>query len=61
MAFPGLAPEELRKMNAPTAGLSPKLADEGGYRSFAFDVSVRTLKEWDPGVRAHAGFAAAGL
>jgi pimeloyl-ACP methyl ester carboxylesterase len=46
---PGLAPEELRKMSAPTAGLSPKLADENGYRSFAFDVSVRTLKDWDPG------------
>jgi pimeloyl-ACP methyl ester carboxylesterase len=46
---PGLAPEELRKMSAPTAGLSPKLADENGFRSFAFDVSVRTLKDWDPG------------
>jgi pimeloyl-ACP methyl ester carboxylesterase len=45
---PGLAPEELRKINAPTAGLSPKLADEAGYRNFAFDVSVRTLKDWDP-------------
>ena len=45
---PGLAPEELRKMNAPTVGLSPKLADDGGYRSFAFDVMLRTLKEWDP-------------
>ncbi|MEO8064394.1 MAG: alpha/beta hydrolase [Pseudomonadota bacterium] len=46
---PGLAPEELRKMSATTAGLSPKLADENGYRNFAFDVSVRTLKDWDPG------------
>lgn len=45
---PGLAPEELRKMQPPTAGLSPKLADDGGYRSFAFDVMLRTLKEWDP-------------
>ena len=45
---PGLAPEELRKMSAPTPGLSPKLADEGAHRSFAFDVRVRTLKEWDP-------------
>jgi pimeloyl-ACP methyl ester carboxylesterase len=45
---PGLAPEELRKMPAPTAGLSPKLADENGYRNFAFDVAVRTLKDWDP-------------
>jgi pimeloyl-ACP methyl ester carboxylesterase len=46
---PGLAPEELRKMSAPSAGLSPKVADEAGYRSFAFDVTVRTLKDWDPG------------
>lgn len=45
---PGLAPEELRKMNTPITGLSPKLGDEGGHRSFAFDVVVRTLKEWDP-------------
>ena len=45
---PGLAPEELRKMTGPTTGLSPKLADDGAHRSFAFDVSVRTLKDWDP-------------
>lgn len=45
---PGLAPEELRKMAGPTAGLSPKLSDDGAHRSFAFDVSVRTLKDWDP-------------
>src|SRR4029078_4556547 len=46
---PDLAPEELRKMQLPTLGLSPKLTDDGGYRSFAFDVMLRTLKEWDPG------------
>jgi pimeloyl-ACP methyl ester carboxylesterase len=45
---PGLAPEELRKMTGPTTGLSPQLADDGGHRSFAFDVMLRTLKEWDP-------------
>jgi pimeloyl-ACP methyl ester carboxylesterase len=45
---PGLAPEELRKMPGPTNGLSPKLSDDGAHRSFAFDVSVRTLKDWDP-------------
>jgi pimeloyl-ACP methyl ester carboxylesterase len=45
---PGLAPEELRKKPAPTAGLSPKLDGEG-YRSFPFDVTVRMLKDWDPG------------
>lgn len=45
---PGLAPEELRRMSTATSGLSPKLADDGGHRTFAFDVSVRTLKEWDP-------------
>jgi pimeloyl-ACP methyl ester carboxylesterase len=45
---PGLAPEELRKMQLPTGGLSPKLADDGGHRSYAFDVMLRTLKEWDP-------------
>ena len=45
---PGLAPEELRKMTRPTTGLSPKLSDDGAHRSFAFDVSVRTLKDWDP-------------
>src|SRR3954454_5986946 len=45
---PGLAPEELRKMQTPTFGLSPRLADDGGHRSFAFDVMLRTLKEWDP-------------
>jgi len=44
----GLAPEELRKMQGPTSGLSPKLSDDGAHRSFAFDVSVRMLKEWDP-------------
>jgi pimeloyl-ACP methyl ester carboxylesterase len=46
---PGLAPEELRKMSAPSAGLSPKIADEAGYRSFAFDVRARILKDGDPG------------
>jgi pimeloyl-ACP methyl ester carboxylesterase len=45
---PGLAPEELRKIAGPTGGLSPKIADDGAHRSFAFDVSVRTLKDWDP-------------
>jgi pimeloyl-ACP methyl ester carboxylesterase len=44
---PGLAPEELRKIPAMTAGLSPKLTD-GGHKSFAFEVTVRTLKDWDP-------------
>jgi pimeloyl-ACP methyl ester carboxylesterase len=46
---PGLAPEELRKMTTPTSGLSPRLAADGGHRSFAFDVAARTLKDWDPG------------
>jgi pimeloyl-ACP methyl ester carboxylesterase len=46
---PGLAPEELRKMTTPTSGLSPKLAEDGGHRGFAFDVAARTLKDWDPG------------
>jgi pimeloyl-ACP methyl ester carboxylesterase len=45
---PGLAPEELRKKPAPTSGLSPKI-DSDGFRSFAFDVTVRMLKDWDPG------------
>jgi len=45
---PGLAPEELRKISGPTAGLSPKLSEDGGHRTFAFDVSLRTLKDWDP-------------
>lgn len=45
----GLAPEELRKIPPVTAGLSPKLADNGAHRSFAFDVTVRMLKDWDPG------------
>jgi len=45
----GLAPEELRKMAQPTTGLSPRLADDGAHRSFAFDVAVRQLKDWDPG------------
>jgi len=44
----GLAPEELRKMQGPTSGLSPKLSDDGAHRNFIFDVSVRTLKDWDP-------------
>ena len=43
----GLAPEEIRKLNGPTSGLSPKLED-GAWREFPFDVVVRTLKEWDP-------------
>jgi pimeloyl-ACP methyl ester carboxylesterase len=45
---PGLAPEELRKMSTPITGLSPKISADGAHRSFAFDVAVRTLKEWDP-------------
>jgi len=45
---PGLAPEELRKKPGPTFGLSPKV-DADGFRSFAFDVTVRMLKDWDPG------------
>jgi len=44
----GLAPEELRKMTLPTSGLSPRLSDDGAHRSFAFDVTVRMLKDWDP-------------
>ena len=43
----GLAPEEIRKMTLPTSGLSPKL-DAEGHRSFAFEVTVRMLKDWDP-------------
>jgi pimeloyl-ACP methyl ester carboxylesterase len=46
---PGLAPEELKKKAPTTAGLSPKFSEEGGHRSFAFDVTVRMLKDWDPG------------
>jgi pimeloyl-ACP methyl ester carboxylesterase len=45
----GLAPEELRKMTQPTTGLSPKLSADGAHRTFAFDVAVRQLKDWDPG------------
>jgi pimeloyl-ACP methyl ester carboxylesterase len=45
---PGLAPEELRKMNTPTTGISPKVVADGAHRNFAFDVATRTLKEWDP-------------
>jgi pimeloyl-ACP methyl ester carboxylesterase len=45
---PGLAPEELRKMNGPTSGISPKFGDDGAWRAFPFEVMVRTLKEWDP-------------
>jgi len=45
---PGLAPEELRKMNGPTSGISPKLGDDGAWRAFPFEVVVRTLKDWDP-------------
>jgi pimeloyl-ACP methyl ester carboxylesterase len=44
----GLAPEELRKISQPTTGLSPKL-DAEGHRGFAFDVTMRMLKDWDPG------------
>ena len=43
----GLAPEEIRKMTLPTSGLSPKL-DAEGHCSFAFEVTVRMLKDWDP-------------
>jgi pimeloyl-ACP methyl ester carboxylesterase len=45
---PGLAPEELRKMNGPTSGISPKLGDDGAWRAFPFEVIIRTLKDWDP-------------
>ena len=44
----GLAPEELRKMTLPTSGLSPKISGDGAHRSFAFDVTLRMLKDWDP-------------
>jgi len=46
---PGLAPEELRKMTLPTSGLSPKITADGAHRTFAFDVTLRMLKDWDPG------------
>lgn len=46
---PGLAPEELRKMTLPTTGLSPRVGGDGAHRSFPFDVTVRMLKDWDPG------------
>jgi pimeloyl-ACP methyl ester carboxylesterase len=45
---PGLAPEELRKMNTPTTGIQPRFSADGAHRSFAFDVAARTLKDWDP-------------
>jgi pimeloyl-ACP methyl ester carboxylesterase len=45
---PGMAPEELRKKAPITAGLSPKVGDDG-HASFAFEVTVRMLKDWDPG------------
>jgi pimeloyl-ACP methyl ester carboxylesterase len=45
---PGLAPEELRKLSGPTTGMSPRISEDGSHRSFAFDVALRTLKEWDP-------------
>jgi len=45
----GLAPEELRKVTTLTAGLSPKLSNDGAHRGFAFEVAVRMLKDWDPG------------
>jgi hypothetical protein len=35
-------------MTLPTSGLSPRLSDDGAHRSFAFDVTVRMLKDWDP-------------
>ncbi len=46
---PGLAPEELRKMTLPTSGLSPRIDADGAYRGFPFEVTVRLLKDWDPG------------
>lgn len=45
---PGLAPEELRKLTPPTAGLTAKVGGEGDWRVFPFEVMVRTLKNWDP-------------
>ena len=44
----GLAPEEIRKISAPTAGLNPKLTADGAWQVFPFETIVRTLKEWDP-------------
>jgi pimeloyl-ACP methyl ester carboxylesterase len=44
----GLAPEEIRKMNPPTAGLNPRLAGDGAWQVFPFETIVRTLKDWDP-------------
>jgi pimeloyl-ACP methyl ester carboxylesterase len=44
----GLAPEETRKLQLPTTGISPKFAADGAHRNFVFDVAVRTLKDWDP-------------
>ena len=45
----GLAPEDIRKMQQPTAGLSPRLAEDGRHASFPFEVTARILKDWDPG------------
>jgi pimeloyl-ACP methyl ester carboxylesterase len=44
----GLAPEEIRKMTPPTAGLNPRFGDNGSWHAFPFETMVRTLKEWDP-------------
>jgi pimeloyl-ACP methyl ester carboxylesterase len=44
----GFAPEELRKLMAPFAGLTPRMNADGSYRSFPFDMTLRVLKEWDP-------------
>lgn len=44
----GLAPEEIRKISPPTAGLNPKLGADQSWQAFPFETMLRTLKEWDP-------------
>jgi len=45
---PTLSAEEMSRVMAHFAGLSPALAESGSHRSFVWDMTERFLSEWDP-------------
>jgi pimeloyl-ACP methyl ester carboxylesterase len=44
----GLTPDELKSLLATFQGLSPRIHASGAHKPFAFEMTCRFLKEWDP-------------
>ncbi len=47
----GLTPEEMKALLGTFSGLSPRYSASGEHQRFAFEMTCRFLKEWDPDFR----------